>query len=38
VEAMDEADYQEWLAEAYDEYAKSDAGLDIAEAQIDTTR
>jgi len=38
VEAMEEADYQEWLAEAYDEYAKTDADLDVAEAQIDTTR
>ena len=40
VEAMEEADYQEWLAEAYDEYAKSDSDgdVDIADAQINTTR
>jgi cytochrome c oxidase subunit 2 len=38
VEAMEEADYQEWLAEAYDEYAKADGSVNIAEAQIDTTR
>ena len=36
VEAMEEAEYEEWLAEAYDEYASS--GVNIAKAQIDSTR
>ena len=38
VEAMDEADYQEWLDEAYDEYARVRSDVDVAAAQIDTTR
>ena len=38
VEAMEEADYQEWLAEAYDEYARVRSDVDVAAAQIDTTR
>ena len=38
VEAMEEADYQEWLAEAHDEYAGIRPDVEVATAQMNTTR
>ena len=38
VEAMDESDYEVWLSEAREEYARTDNGIKIADSSMSATQ